>query len=64
MKPNLSIGLVSLLAATAVVSASSYAAEAEPQVVKVSLKQWEIGFKEVTVKGEKARFEIRNDGTM
>src|SRR3546814_2396257 len=35
----------------------------EPQRVQVSLKEWSLGFKDLTVKGGKARFEIVNDGT-
>jgi len=34
----------------------------EGQVVEVKLKEWELGFRELTVNGEKARFEIENDG--
>lgn len=42
--------------------APAAADEAEP--VKVSLKEWDLGFREVVVKGEKVRFEIVNDGTV
>lgn len=35
----------------------------EAQVITVKLKEWDLGFKSVTVKGDKARFEITNNGT-
>lgn len=37
-------------------------ADEDGQVVKVSLKEWDLGFQNVKVEGEKARFEIVNDG--
>ena len=56
--------LASLMSMTVLAFAPAYPAEGEPQVIKVDLKEWDIGFKEVTVKGDKARFEITNIGTM
>lgn len=41
----------------------AFAQEDEAQRVQVSLKEWTLGFKDITLKGGKARFEIVNDGT-
>lgn len=37
---------------------------AQEEVVKITLKDGDLGFKEMTVKGEGARFDIENAGTV
>ena len=59
MKNALLIGTIS--AAIALFGVSAFAQD-EPPVVKVTLKNGDLGFKELTVKGE-TRFEIENAGT-
>lgn len=60
MKKHLLVG--SICASLALLTFPAFAAE-DGEVVKVDLKEWQLGFKDVTVKGEKAVFEITNSGT-
>jgi len=63
MKANVSIVALSAAIAVSGLMAPRAAHADEAQVIKVNLKEWELGFKTVTVRGEKARFEISNNGT-
>ena len=53
--------LAGATAMSALLAAPAMAQE-DGQLVKVSLKEWDLGFQTVKVDGEKARFEIVNDG--
>ena len=54
---------IGLIAAAAVTLAAAPVLADEAQEVKVSLTEWDLGFKEITVEGEAATFQIANDGS-
>lgn len=51
------------VAAAAIALAAGPTLADEAQTVKVNLREWDLGFNEVTVEGEAATFEVTNDGT-
>lgn len=61
MKKHLLIATIPVCAAVGFLCFPAFAQD-EPAVVKVTLKNGDLGFKELTVKGE-TRFEIENAGT-
>ena len=61
MRKYLVAWIIPLCAAGGVLS---FPAFAQDEPVEVKLKEWDLGFKEVTIKGSKARFEIENAGTV
>jgi uncharacterized cupredoxin-like copper-binding protein len=56
-------GTIPLCTAVAILCSPAFAQD-ELEPVEVKLKEWDLGFKEVAVKGDKARFEIENTGTV
>jgi uncharacterized cupredoxin-like copper-binding protein len=61
MKRYLPVTIIPICAAMGFLGLPAFAQDA-PEVVKVTLKDGDLGFKELTVKGE-TRFEIENAGT-
>ena len=61
MKRPLPVNIIPICVAMGFLSFPAFAQD-QPKVVKVTLKDGDLGFKELTVKGE-TRFEIENTGT-
>ena len=59
---NYLAGFIPLCAAAGFLCLPSFAQD-EGEVVNVNLKDGDLGFKELTVKSEEARFEVENGGT-
>ncbi|GAB4283657.1 MAG: hypothetical protein Kow0058_02550 [Roseovarius sp.] len=56
--------LLAACATAAALLATPLMASDDDNVVKVSLKEWDLGFKAVKIDGDEAVFEVVNDGQM